>query len=125
MLSETMPSTRRRGRELAVIGAGLPSRNVADSGTARTNESRAAESAAMVGATTPAAESTHVRMLVTAAAVMLSVRARWSAAPAAFTESCALFGEMNVVNCAEAVTGAHTKRASKAKRRYDTSPTVR
>jgi len=89
VLSDTMPKTRRSGRELAVIGAVLPSRNVVDSVAALPSESRTAESVEMVGAMTPAAESTHVRMLVTAAAVRLSDRARCTATTAAFTESFA------------------------------------
>jgi hypothetical protein len=95
---DPMPSTRSNGSELAVMGARLPLRNVVDSTTARPNESFAIESVAIAGAITPAAESTQVRMLVTDAAVMLSERARCSATTAAFTESFALCGGINVVN---------------------------
>ena len=137
MSSSPAPLTAMSGNELAVSGAVMPrdcnavSRRgiditspVAESlrtGGRRTLSAgvriRATESTAgfgLVGAGgSPAAESTHVFILVSCAFTELSVLARWVAAIAALTESeVGARPGINVVICAPAICGSPAMSAS-------------
>ena len=114
------------GRLLAVAGARIPFRKVVVSAVVvvvvvATVVFCTTESAAVDVGTSPAAESTHVFMLVICVRAMLSVCTCCCTTAAALIESCTtLRGGMNVVNCALAIFGIPAIKASTSKRRIDT-----